>query len=418
MSGADQPGWSPWAPRPGDPPRVPPARHGPTPAPRPTTPPTPPLAHRPQPPTSWPLPRIARSAEQPGRRHSPALIGFVAALTGSLLMGLVFAGYVLGRGGTPRPAAVVTRSRIGALDVHRILGIAQPSVVTIQTGVKHSIYGAAGSGVVISQDGLILTNDHVTANASRIVVQFDDGSHATAQIVGASPADDIALLRADRVGLTPATLGSSDAIRVGDDVVAIGNALNLGGSPSVTRGIVSAKERSIPTKGSVLDHLIQTDAAINPGNSGGPLVNVKGEVVGINTAIIADAQNIGFSIAIDSVKALIGDLKAGKGVVTPPSLDLGVDTIDVASPDLSQVVKDRYGVTALQGAYVQAVADGSPAADAGLEQGDVISEIDGRPITGSAAVRRAMATHAPGDHVMVTVERSGRRYSFDVKLPG
>ncbi|MCU1455102.1 MAG: trypsin-like serine protease with C-terminal domain [Acidimicrobiales bacterium] len=337
------------------------------------------------------------------------------------MVGLVFGGYVLGHDRTPTPKApapAVTRG--AALDIHRVLAIAEPSVVAIQTGVKHSIYGAAGSGVVISKDGLIITNHHVTQDASRIEVQFDDGSRSSARLIGSSPANDIALLRADRTDLIPATLGSSDALQVGDDVVAIGNALNLGGSPSVTRGIVSAKERSIPTRGgSRLNHLIQTDAAINPGNSGGPLLNARGEVVGINTAIIADAQNIGFSIAIDSVKALISDLKAGKGAGNVPAApDLGIDMIDVTSPNLAQAVKDRYGVTAHQGAFVQAVNDGSAAANAGIEQGDVITEIDGREVLGAADVRRAVGAHAAGERVAVTVERSGRRYSFDVRLPG
>ena len=141
-----------------------------------------------------------------------------------------------------------------------------------------------------------------------------DGSEHAATLVGASPDDDIAIIQVQDVDdLVPAELGSSDDLQVGDEVIAIGNALNLGGEPSVTRGIVSAKDRDLTAEGVDLEDLIQTDAAINPGNSGGPLVNAAGQVVGMNTAIVADAQNIGFAIAIDAARPIIEDLKAGEG---------------------------------------------------------------------------------------------------------
>ena len=162
-----------------------------------------------------------------------------------------------------------------------------------------------------ASDGLVLTNAHVVENATNLSVTLSDGTKYSATIVGSDATRDIALVQIQGASNLPAaTLGSSDALQVGDGVVAIGNALDLDGSLTVTSGIVSAKERSLDNgDGSTLGHLIQTDAAINSGNSGGPLLNMAGEVVGINTAIIQDSQNLGFSISIDSVKPLITSLQ-------------------------------------------------------------------------------------------------------------
>ena len=330
----------------------------------------------------------------------------------------MFAGYAIGHrsdsSSDSGPARIRTSG--GALDIQQILKTVQPSVVSILTGHTTSFYDSAGSGVVVSKDGLILTNNHVIEDAKQITVKFSNGKQAAATLVGAAPQSDIALIKASQDETVPAKLGSSAALRVGDDVVAIGNALNLGGAPSVTRGIVSAKDRALSTPTETLDHLIQTDAAINHGNSGGPLINSKGEVVGINTAIREDAQSIGFSIAIDSVKSLIKDLKQGKGAVTPDQAFLGVQTVDVDSPDLPQAVKDQFGVTATQGAFITGVTADTAAEDAGLQDGDVIAEIDGKNIERSQDVGDIVADHEPGDRITVTVERDGRRRSFDVTL--
>ena len=383
------------------------------------------------PPTAWPAPKLAQPApggagapgpEKP--RRSPALVGFVAFLVGALVVGAAFATYAFGdrHGREPQQAKTKTipsadaSTTVNALQIRRILDKAQPSVVSITTGGPDSIFGGAGSGVVISTDGLILTNAHVIAEAGgKITVRFNDGTQAAATLVGASTKQDIALLQTDRHGLTPATLGSSANLRVGDDVVAIGNALALGGDPSVTRGIVSAKDRSINDGKISLDHLIQTDAAINPGNSGGPLVNAQGEVVGINTAIIDGSQNVGFSLAIDHVKSLFDDLKAGKGDLNPNPAVLGVGAVTV-NAKLSQKTREQYGVLANSGALITQVEADSAAADAGLEEGDVVVEVQGAPITTNQSLTSAMSSRKPGDHVTITVERQGRRRSFDVTL--
>ena len=375
------------------------------------------------PPTTWPSPRIPEElAPTPGpHRRSTSLWVLLAFLAGALVVGSAFAAYALGadRGEGDEAAASTTLPvrATGPLDIQKILDVARPSVVTIETGEPGSVFGGAGSGVVYSEDGLIITNAHVIEGAGgSITVRFSDGTSAPAELVGASTPDDIAVIRADRTGLTPAKLGSSANLLVGDPVVAIGNALNLGGDPSVTSGIVSAKDRDISDGTVDLQDLIQTDAAINPGNSGGPLVNANGEVVGINTAIIQGAQNVGFSIAIDTVKALVPDLEAGGGDLTGDTAVLGVSTIDVASPDLEQDVKDQYEITAEAGAVIVNVDPTGAAGAAGLQIGDVVVEFDGEAVDGATDLTRFVRGKEPGDEVQVVVERAGERQTLAVTL--
>jgi putative serine protease PepD len=350
------------------------------------------------------------------------LVAFVAFMVGALVVGAAFATYAFGdRRGRDVPVATNTRPAGGTgsaqgLDIHGILDVAQPSVVSITTGSADSIFGGAGSGVVISEDGLVLTNAHVIASSGgRISIRFNDGVESTATLVGASSDDDIALLRADRTDLTPATLGSSANLRVGDDVVAIGNALALGDEPSVTSGIVSAKNRTISDGSISLANLIQTDAAINPGNSGGPLVNADGEVVGVNTAIIDGAQSVGFALAIDQVEALIEELEAGGGDVNPDAAVLGVVTTTV-DDTLPEAARDEFGVTATSGALVTEVDPDSAATDAGILEGDVVVEVDGSSVRTNEELGQIIGGFERGDDITVTVERDGRRRSFDVTL--
>jgi serine protease Do len=348
----------------------------------------------------------------------------VGGIVGAVVAALVAGGLVLVTdddepSADPGTATTLTRSpdRDG-LDIQSILQLAQPSVVSIHTGSAVSpLAEGAGTGFVIDEEGLILTNAHVIAGADEISVTFFDGSALGAELVGSFPGEDVAMIRVEgRDDLRAAVLGSSSDLTVGDDVVAIGNALNLGGQPSVTTGIVSALDRSITAPGISLDNLIQTDAAINPGNSGGPLFNSAGEVVGINTAKIPDASNIGFALSIDSVKPLIEDLRNGDGEVNPDQAFFGVAVTPVDSPDLPPELLEEYGITSMDGVIVTAVTPDSGAATAGLQEGDVILEIANQTIDSDAALGEVIRSKQPGDVVTVVYERRGERAEVDVTL--
>ncbi|MDP1820232.1 MAG: trypsin-like peptidase domain-containing protein [Acidimicrobiales bacterium] len=371
-----------------------------------------------------PGPRLVAAPERgraDRRPTSARRAGLLGALAGGLVAAVVATSVsvALDDDEPVDSRAVVTpvTTSSGALDIGGIIAKVQPSVVAIETSqtTSRGVFSGAGSGIVLSADGLVLTNAHVIGNLGEITVVLADGSDHPATLVGASPEDDLAVVQVEGVsGLTPAELGSSDDLQVGEEVIAIGNALNLGDKPSVTRGIVSAVDRDLAAQGVELEGLIQTDAAINPGNSGGPLVNASGQVVGVNTAIVADAQNLGFSIAIDQARPIIDQLESGEGAVNPDQAFLGVQTTDVA--ELSEDLRARFSVEADSGALVTEVVPGSAADAAGLELGDVIVEIDGEDVEGSADVRDLIIGHEPGDRVEVAVERTGEEQAITVVL--
>ncbi|MGH9192493.1 MAG: S1C family serine protease, partial [Acidimicrobiales bacterium] len=329
---------------------------------------------------------------------------------------------------TSLSAAPTSGSQAGAPDepLSQAAAAVLPSVVSI---TFESNGGAGqGSGVVISSDGQILTNNHVVAAAAdsgELSVTFADGSEADARILGRDPATDLAVIQAEDVdGLTHATLGSSADLHVGDTVLAIGSPLGLDGS--VSAGIVSALDRSITlsndvpespfgndgepqaTPSAVID-AIQTDAAINPGNSGGALINAEGEVVGINTAIASLAGGggigsqggnigVGFAIPIDSAGSIAEQL-VEKGEVTHAFL--GVRITDAESGS---------------GALVGEADEGQPAAEAGLERGDVITRVDDTRITSGSDLTSAIRSHQPGDQVTITYTRDGDENTAEVTL--
>jgi putative serine protease PepD len=346
----------------------------------------------------------------------------IGGLAGAVVAGLIST--VVFLVSPPRRETVVRTERPSAtlqpgttLDIQQLLAKVRPSVVSIHTGSRTALGSseAAGSGVVLSEDGLVLTNAHVIDGATSTEVTFSDGRRRPASLVGSYPGNDVALVQAENIsGLTPAELGSSDELQVGDDVVAIGNALNLGAEPTVTRGIVSALGRSISGQGITLENLIQTDAAINPGNSGGPLVNAAGQVVGINTAIIPDSQGLGFALPIDDLKPLIEDLKAGKGEINRDTPFLGVSTtnVDEQRPD----VLEQFGVTVSSGAFVAFVQPGSAAERAGLQPGDVIVAIDGEEVGSKEDVGRIVRSRSPGDEVEINYLRAGERRTGTARL--
>jgi putative serine protease PepD len=284
-----------------------------------------------------------------------------------------------------------------------------PSVVSIS--IDSQFGSGTGSGVIISSDGQILTNNHVAGageNGGNLTVTFSDGTTADAEVVGLDPITDLAVIQAQDVsGLTPAELGSSDDLQVGEQVVAIGSPLGLDGT--VTTGIVSALDRPVTAgdrqtngQAATID-AIQTDAPINPGNSGGPLVNMSGQVVGINSAIATTGSEgsigLGFSIPIDQARPIAEEL-AETGQATHAMIGVSIG--------------DARGDS--RGAAIQAVEPGSAAADAGLQEGDVVNKIDDRLITDGTSLVAAARSYRPGDKVTLTYVRGGETQTAEVTL--
>lgn len=261
---------------------------------------------------------------------------------------------------------------------------------------REQVRQSLGSGFVISPDGYILTNNHVVDMARDIKVALSDGRVMDARLVGKSREIDIALIKVEAKDLPSVTLGDSDALEVGDWVLAIGNPFGL--SHTVTAGIVSAKGRVIGV--GPYDDLIQTDAAINPGNSGGPLFNTNGEVVGINTVIIAQGQNLGFAIPVSMVKDVLPSIKE-KG--RPDMGWLGVSA-QAVTPNLAAAL----GLPEPIGALVNGVSKGGPAEKAGLQRGDVIIELDGKKILDPSELPRMVAFGHIGKTVTMKIMRQGK----------
>jgi serine protease Do len=262
-----------------------------------------------------------------------------------------------------------------------------------------------GSGFIIDSDGHILTNNHVVEDADEIKVILKDHKEFEAKVIGRDPKTDLALIKIKSgKGLQPIRLGNSDELRVGDWVMAIGNPFGL--EHTVTAGIVSAKGRVIGA--GPYDNFIQTDASINPGNSGGPLINLKGEVVGINTAIIAQGQGIGFAIPINTAKELLPQLKE-KGKVTRGWLGVMIQKV---TPDLAR----SFNLKDESGALVGDVTPGGPADKAGIKPGDIIIEFDGKPIKEMNELPRLVAAVPAGKTVEVKVLRDGKPMTFKVQI--
>jgi serine protease Do len=262
-----------------------------------------------------------------------------------------------------------------------------------------------GSGFIIDPQGLIITNNHVIEGADKIKVRLAGGKEYQATVKGRDPKTDLALLKIDASGNFPhLTFGDSEAIRVGDWVVAVGNPFGLG--HTVTQGIISAKGRVIGA--GPYDNFLQTDAAINPGNSGGPLLNLKGEVVGINTAIVSTGQGIGFAIPSNLAKTIIPQLQE-KGKVIRGMLGVQVQ---VVTPELAK----SFGLSEPKGALVAEVNPGSPAEKAGIQRGDIIVDFNGQAINEMNELPRLVAATKPGTKATVKVLREGKEKTFQVNV--
>jgi serine protease Do len=262
-----------------------------------------------------------------------------------------------------------------------------------------------GSGFIMSREGYVLTNNHVVEEADQIKVKLSNGKEYEGKVVGRDPKTDLALVKIEGSSdLQPLKLGNSEDLKVGSWVVAVGSPFGL--EQTVTAGIVSAKGRVIGS--GPYDNFIQTDASINPGNSGGPLINTKGEVVGINTAIIASGQGIGFAIPIDMAKEIASQLQ-DKGHVTRGWLGVNIQEV---TPELAK----SFGLKDNKGALVSQVVPNSPAEKAGIEQGDVILQFDGKDVSDSKELPRIVASTPVGKSVMVKIARDGKVTDRQVKL--
>lgn len=279
-----------------------------------------------------------------------------------------------------------------------------PAVVNIEVKERSRSRQGQGSGFIISSDGKIITNNHVITDAEAVTVKLSDGRSFEGRVLGKDDRTDIALVQIDAQGLPTVPLGSSEALKVGDWVVAIGNPFGL--DHTVTAGIVSAKGRVIGA--GPYDDFIQTDASINPGNSGGPLFNLDGEVVGINTAVSSVGQGIGFAVPVDMAKNILDSLQKD-GRVNRGWIGVGLTNLD---PDM----KKRLQLDIDKGVVLQQVYPSTPAAEAGLKAGDVLTRLDGKPVTESEALVRAIGSHRPGESVKIGLYREGKSRDVTVKL--
>ena len=357
------------------------------------------------------------TASTPGRRLPDMALRFIAPFLALLLIAV---SCTSSGGETTAGAGVVTEttplSTSGAqpgfavtlTDVSELVKAVEASVVTVtQTQLQFDdvqggeVPSGTGTGVVIDNEGHVLTNAHVVAGAQSVIVVGPDGSPRNAQVVGTWAADqnsDLALLLLeDPSGLEPISMGDSDRLEVGDPVVAIGNALGLGLSVSV--GIVSAVGRQIRTDTSSIEDVLQTDAAINPGNSGGPLLDAEARLIGINTAIAGNAQNIGFAIPVNSAVPFINYVVA----------DAGQPFIGASLLTVTPQIAGQFGLLVEEGAAITEVLGGSASADAGLMTGDIIIAVDGEPVTTRDDALERVESAGVGATIILTILHDPRR---------
>jgi serine protease Do len=311
--------------------------------------------------------------------------------------------------------AQVTTPVMALADFASVIAAVCPSVVAITTEISgYSVFGAyteegAGSGWIIDSNGLIVTNNHVVDGASSVTVTMEDGRTFTAKAVYNDSFSDLAIVKIDAQDLTAAKIGDSSALRVGDWVVAIGNSLGLG--ISATKGIVSATGVSIADSlGNTLYNLIQTDAAINPGNSGGPLVNLAGEVIGINSVKISDVgvEGMGYAISLEEAHPILEKL-ISDGHISRPGIGANFYTVD-------QSIASRYNLAVTQGALVTQVSRSGPADKAGIRAGDVITAVDGTAVTTANGLQLLLQSYKVGQQVQVTYYRGSAKQTVSVIL--
>ncbi|MGN7799852.1 S1C family serine protease [Leifsonia sp. 22587] len=347
-----------------------------------------------------------------------AVLGAVILLGAGTLGGLAIRGAgTLGSALTASRAPTVSTQSV--CDAEQVARDVLPTIVTIGVSAADGS-GGTGSGEVITSDGYILTNNHVIAPAAEgaeITVLYSDGSTHPAKLVGRSPRADVAVVKVDASGLPVIQQGDSTTLQVGQPVVALGAPLGL--SSTVTTGVVSALGRTVPVqsdtdRNAVLADAIQTDASINPGNSGGALVDCEGRLVGVNSAIatvpgangVAGGGSVGIGFAIPEAVAIpIAQQIIETGKVVYPTFGIGVAPIQAGQQGNEQT-----------GLYVQSVTPGGPADQAGIQPGDIITRVDGKPVGSIDDLTAIQLTHQPGDQVKVTYERDGKSTTTEVTL--
>lgn len=265
-----------------------------------------------------------------------------------------------------------------------------------------------GSGVIIDPSGIIVTNNHVIDESARVTVNLKDGRTFVGEVVGADPATDVALVKINGENLPAATLGDSERLKVGQIVLAIGNALGLPGAPTVSMGLIGALGRPLPGTDFVVEGLIQTDAAINPGNSGGPLADLDGRVIGMNTAMIPFAQGMGFAIPSETIKRTMEQIKRHGRVIRP--------WVGISGMDVNKFVARRYNLPVEHGVLLAEVLREGPAREAGLRNGDIIVKIGDSRIEGMKGLVGALSHLSIGDEVSVQFVRNGTSYETKLKL--
>jgi S1-C subfamily serine protease len=355
---------------------------------------------------------------RPGPRHTVAVV-VTAAVVSAVVASLVVSPTadpvptdgIVAAPETARPDDASTAS---ATDVSDVAARVSPSVasVTVSSGGGGGGGGPTGTGsaVIVTEDGYLVTNDHVVADATAVQVTLADGSSYDAEVVGTDPTSDLALLDVDATGLPAATF-AEELPDVGAVAVAIGTPFGFDGS--VTAGIVSAVDRTLGGGGTTLTGLLQTDAAINPGNSGGALADADGRIIGINTAIFSTTganDGLGFAVPAPTVTAVVDQLVTGGSVSWP--------VLGINGQDVDPALAEAYGLPTDDGALVVAVVPGSGADEAGLVAGDIVTAIDGTDVTSMSDLAAAVRGEQVGTEVAVTVVRDGETVELDVTLGG